>query len=77
MPDGWSAPITDAAADDKEGTFTVAHLLKLTEDDADGERDAGDAVAAAVMKAAGAADDDAAMIMVAEVSLAKMVNSRR
>ena len=51
--------------------------LKLAEDDADGtERDAGDAVAASTMKAAGAGDDDPAMIMVAEVALAKTVARR-
>ena len=72
VPAGWSAPLNEEADDDMMGTFTVAHLLKLADDDADGERDAGDALAAAaVVKAAGAGDDDPAMIMVAEVELAK------
>ena len=32
VPDGWSPPLNDTAADEKMGTFTVMHLLKLAED---------------------------------------------
>ena len=43
VPDGWSAPLNEAATDPptKMGTFTVMHLLKLADDDADGMRDEG------------------------------------
>ena len=70
VPDGWSPPLNEAAADEKMGTFTVKHLLKLAADDADGVRDEGSAVAASTMKAAGAAADAMPMIMVATVAAA-------
>ncbi len=68
VPDGWSPPLNEAAADEKMGTFTVTHLLDLAADDADGVRDEGTAVAASVMKADGAAADAMPMIMVATVA---------
>ena len=72
VPDGWSAPLNEAATDPptKMGTFTVMHLLKLADDDADGMRDEGSAVAASTMKAAGAAADAMDTIMVATVGAA-------
>ena len=71
VPDGWSPPLADAAAAPEQlGTFTVTHLLKLADDaaDADAERDEGDAVAASVMEAEGAAEDAEPMIMVATLA---------
>ena len=76
VPDGWSAPLNEAAADEKMGTFTVTHLLDLAADDADGVRDEGDAVAASVMKAEGAAADAMPMIMVATVASGKKLAAR-
>ena len=74
VPDGWSPPQNAAAADEQLGTYTVAHLLKLADDDADGERDDGSAVEAGdPVKADGAAEDAEAMIMVA--TLAGTVNA--
>ena len=75
VPDGWSAPLNEAAADEKMGTFTAKHYLKLLADDADGMPDAGDAVAPDTMKATGAAADAAPMIMVATVAADKMVKA--
>ena len=70
VPDGWSAPLNEAAADGKLGTYTVAHN-KLA---ADGTFATGDAVTAqAPEKAAGAATDAVAMIMVAQVASGKKV----
>ena len=76
VPDGWSAPLNEAAADEKMGTFTATHLLDLAADDADGVRDEGDAVAASVMKADGAAADAMPMIMVATVASGKKLAAR-
>ena len=70
VPDGWSPPLNEAAADEKLGTFEVTHLLELTADDADGVRDEGSAVTASTMKADGAAEDADPMIMVATVGAA-------
>ena len=37
VPGDWSPPLADAAAAPEQlGTFTVTHLLKLADDDADG-----------------------------------------
>ena len=70
VPDGWSPPLNEAAADEKMGTFTVTHLLELEADDADGLRNEGTAVAASTMKADGAAADAMPMIMVGTVAAA-------
>ena len=75
VPDGWSPPLTDAAAPEKMGTFTAKHYLKLAADDADGLPNAGDAVAATTMKATGAATDAMPMIMVATVAADKMIKA--
>ena len=78
VPDGWSAPLNEAAAAEKMGTFTVTHYLKLADDDADGMADMGDAVAASVtteeMAVAGQ-PDPVPMTMVATVADGKMVKA--
>ena len=73
VPAGWSAPLNEAAADEKMGTFTTKHYLKLAADDPDGLRNAGDAVAASTAKAA--TTDTVNTVMVATVAAGKMVKA--
>ncbi len=75
VPDGWSPPLNEAAADEKMGTFTAVHADKVAEDDADGLPDGGIIVTASTMKADGAATDAAPMIMVATVPSGQMIKA--
>ena len=65
VPEGWSPPLNEAAADDKMGTYTVTHTLK------DGS--AGSAVEALDPEKVAETDMDA-RIMVAQVKVGATVN---
>ena len=76
VPDNWSPPLNEAAADEKMGTFTAMHYLKLADDDADGMPNMGDAVAASVTTeevAVAGQEAPVPMTMVATVASGKMV----
>ena len=71
VPDGWSPPLTDAAAPEKMGTITVMHYLKPAADAAaDADPVDGGGVTASVITADGAAEDAMPMIIVATVGAA-------